>query len=68
MDYNLRVLTEKDAENEIFKRELNNKLRHHINRLRKLSKDYTESDAKFRKKNQELTEEFRKVNAKFKEL
>lgn len=55
LDYNLKVLKEKEIENTHLHDELKRKDQNHNNRLRNLIKEYNDSDAKAKQKNKELS-------------
>jgi dynein regulatory complex protein 1 len=68
LDYNYKVLKEKDEENTHLTGILKNKRRNHYNRLRKAMKDYADIDYKFKNENKQLTEEYKRITRQFKEL
>jgi len=68
LDYNFKVLKEKDEENTILTNILKNKKRNYSNRLTKARNDYKEIDRKFKHENKSLTEEYKRITRQFKEL
>lgn len=68
LDYNFKVLKEKDEENTILSNILKNKRRNYANRLTKARNDYKEIDRKFKQENKSLTEEYKRITRQFKEL
>jgi len=68
LDYNFKVLKEKDEENTILTNILKNKKRNYSNRLTKARNDYKEIDRKFKQENKSLTEEYKRITRQFKEL
>jgi len=68
LDYNFKVLKEKDEENTILTNILKNKKRNYTNRLTKARNDYKEIDRKFKQENKSLTEEYKRITRQFKEL
>jgi len=68
LDYNFKVLKEKDEENTILTNILKNKKRNYSNRLTKARNDYKEIDRKFKQENKALTDEYKRITRQFKEL
>ncbi|KAM3146339.1 hypothetical protein pb186bvf_001684 [Paramecium bursaria] len=68
LDYNLKVLKEKEIENTHLHDELKRKDQNHNNRLRNLIKEYNDSDAKAKQKNKELSQQYKRITRQFKEL
>jgi len=68
LEYNFRVLKEKDEENTTLTGTLKTKKRNQQTRLRKAIQDYREKDNKFKLENKQLTEEYKRVTRQFKEL
>jgi len=68
LDYNFKVLKEKDEENTILTNILKNKKRNYSNRLTKARNDYKEIDRKFKQENKNLTDEYKRITRQFKEL
>lgn len=68
LEYNLKVLEAKDKENIDLTVSLKKQSQINIQRLRKLQMKYKETDATFRQKNKELTDNFKKNTLIFKEL
>ncbi|CAD8071663.1 unnamed protein product [Paramecium sonneborni] len=68
LDYNLKVLKEKQISHTHTHDDLKRKDQNLNNRLRSLIKDYNEFDTKFKQTNKELTQEYKRITRQFKEL
>ena len=68
LDYNLKVLKEKNDENKSLQEELKRKDGLLQNRLRILTNDYNSQKIEFRKRNKLLTQEYKRITLQFMEL
>jgi dynein regulatory complex protein 1 len=68
LEYNYRVLTERDMENSATLNQQKRKLTRLKDALSNLMQRYTQQDAESRHKNQELTEEYRRITKQYKDL
>ncbi|CAI2360760.1 unnamed protein product [Moneuplotes crassus] len=68
LDFNLRVLKEREDHNKTNKTNMNKRLNKLKNRKRKLEKDYKKENTKLKNKNIELTNSYKRITLQFKEL
>lgn len=68
LEYNFRVLTERDVENTATITQQKRKLARLKDSLSNLTQRYTQQDANDKHKNQELTEEYRRITKQYKDL
>ena len=68
LEYNYRVLTERDMENSTTLSQQKRKLARLKEALSTLTTKYNESDVKYKQENSELTEEYRRITKQYKDL
>ena len=68
LEYNHRVLQERDKENELTQQQQKRKIARHRDVLSNLKSRYHELDRKFQEENRTLTDEYRRVTEQFKDL
>jgi len=68
LEYNHRVLQERDKENELTQQQQKRKIARHRDVLSNLKSRYAELDKKYQDDNMRLTEEYRRVTEQFKDL
>eukprot|EP01138_Halocafeteria_seosinensis_P007806 gb/GECG01007976.1/.p1 GENE.gb/GECG01007976.1/~~gb/GECG01007976.1/.p1 ORF type:complete len:816 (+),score=191.96 gb/GECG01007976.1/:1-2448(+) len=68
LEYNYRVLTEKDNENEIAENQQKAKLKRLDAALTKIMNEYRTADKKFRQRNNQLTREYERITAQYRDL
>lgn len=61
LDYNLKVLKEKQIENTRLNDDLKRKDQNLNNRLRNLTKEHKDNDNKFKLNNKDLTQEYKRI-------